>query len=84
VNLLTSGGGGLSQNHDSSIEVKMSDPVITLYTSKNVQSPQKLLEQLAKEKGFMNSPIIIVENISKVTSSASMSAGTMNKVYMLF
>ena len=61
-----------SQNHDSSIEVKMSDPVITLYTSKNVQSPQKLLEQLAKEKGFMNSPIIIVENISKVTSSASM------------
>lgn len=65
-----------SQNHDSSLEVKMSDPVITLYTSKNVQSPQKLVEQLAKEKGFMNSPIIIVENISKVTSASSMTTPT--------
>lgn len=70
-----------SQDHkypmnDNDVKVKKSESVVTLYTSKNVQSPQKLVEQLAKEKGFMNSPIIIVENISKVTSASSMTSLT--------
>jgi hypothetical protein len=63
----------LHDNEHKQMVSHLNGPLDVLVRSdKNVQSPQKLLEQLAKEKGFMNSPIIIVENISKVTSSASM------------